>query len=186
MYMRHFALASQITICENAHGGPSRVTGLVCKRKRRQSCSKVDSDNAHDPPDDPASRPSVKNRTIHQRSWTDLGQPNSSWTTPRCRAHARQAQARRSRCASRLHALRKQSVAIIPRTRKSQACLFSKMNRGRESGPGICFPQLPFARCLFPKTGTAGQDWLVFRPPPLVLGEFVRRGEPAGATLGGI
>jgi len=45
---------------------------------------------------------------------------------------------------------------------------------------------MPSAQPLTPKTGTAGQDWLVFRPPPLVVGEFVRRGEPVGATMGGI
>ena len=60
MYMRHFALASQINFCENAHGGPSRVTGKVCLRKRRQCASEVDGNDTPHPPDDPASRSSVK------------------------------------------------------------------------------------------------------------------------------
>ena len=153
MYMRHFALASQIDFCENAHGGPSRVTEKVCSRKRRQSCSKVDSDNAHDPPDDPASRPSVKIEPTTSglgQTWGNPGRRGTRRDTSRKRSEV---QARRSRCASRLHALDNQSVAIIPRTRKSQATLIPQKNRGRESGPGTSLPYClapSFARSLPP------------------------------------
>ena len=81
-FVRPFHVHSRLRACIALHvlrkcapGGPSRVTEPVCSRKRRQSCSKVDSDNAHDPPDDPASTPSVKNVP----STSGLGQ---TWGNP--------------------------------------------------------------------------------------------------------
>ncbi len=68
-------LHRKLTSAKMRTGGPSRVIESVCSRKRRQSCSKVDSDNAHDPPDDPASKLSVKT----EPTTSGLGQ---TWGNP--------------------------------------------------------------------------------------------------------
>jgi hypothetical protein len=112
------------------HESPSSSVRL----KRRQLGCRVEGDKAPSAPDDRANTDLVTTEpatsglgiVMHAPACMTLrreSQPlnHLSWTMPRCRAQARQAQARQFRCASRLHALRKQSVPIIPRTRKLKA-----------------------------------------------------------------
>ncbi|MFN5944565.1 MAG: cyclodeaminase/cyclohydrolase family protein, partial [Phycisphaerae bacterium] len=94
------------------------VTESLCSRMRRQLGSQVDSDKAPSTPDDRANTNSVTTEpstsglgiVMHAPAHMTLrreSQPlnHLSRTTPRCLAQARQAQARQSRCASRLPAL---------------------------------------------------------------------------------
>jgi hypothetical protein len=116
--------------------------------------------------------------------------PKPSWTTPRCRAQARQAQARQFRCASRLPALliqAKQADHPTHAETESWPNLTKRTEPAKAAPVLLCLYCLSprslvrlFARSLFPPA-------CLLTPPPPACGAWgrSRRSRLAGASCSG-
>ena len=156
-------LASHLTFCENAHLVARHESPSSSVRfKRRQSVSRVEGDEAADAPDDRANTDLVPTEpatsglgvVVHAPACTTLGsgsQPltDSSWTKPRCRAQARQAQARPFRCASRLTAL---LIRAKQADHPTHAESDSLPQPRKSTEPANAAPVLLYLFCLSPRS----------------------------------